>query len=244
MLPRQVVASLLRVRELELNRNHHTLHPENNDFWVVESAESLDNEKERLPSLLDANKVEEYPFSVKSSDCRENKKTRRAIYPRVSDLMEEIHDQTQNAEEEICSFVLAGEGEPTLRWNDLLSLADQLSRSLPDSTSIRLTTNGLVPTIDGSNSKNNAAQLLQSHGISHVSVALMSADPLQYDDLMQPLVKNAHSQVCQFIEQALETTDLKVEVTAVDRAEVDKVQLESLAESLRVPSVRWRPYFA
>jgi len=242
LLPRQVVASLLRVRELELNRNDN-LHAENNDFWVAESAESLENEKEKLPSLLVANKVQEYPFPIESSDDGEKKP--RVIYPRVSDLMEEIRDQMQKAEDEIYSVVFAGEGEPTLRWNDLLSLTEQLSCSLPNSTPIRLTTNGLVPTIDGgNNNKNNAAQLLRSHGISHVSVALMTADPLQYDDLMQPLVKNAHSQVCQFIEQAVDTSDLEVEVTAVDRFEVDKEQLESLAESLRVPSVRWRPYFA
>jgi len=210
---------------------------------------------QQLPSLLDENKVNEYPF-LRAEDS-EDDDTNETAHPRVSDLLTEIRNQMDDKNDssdqggsekpDIKSVVFAGEGEPTMRFHDLLSLSEQLSSSswFPESTPIRLTTNGLIPFELLNQEKKNAAELFQSHGVSHVSVALMSADPLQYDSLMQPLVMDAHSRVCKFIEQAVDANGLQVEVTAVDRLEVDKARLESLARSLSVSNpIRWRPYFA
>jgi molybdenum cofactor biosynthesis enzyme MoaA len=102
---------------------------------------------------------------------------------------------------------------------------------------VRLTTNIIVPAAD-------TAKQLKAHGVTQVSVALMTADKAQYDELMKPMIVDAQSQVCRFIEQARET-GLDVEVTAVDRKEVNKTELEELTQSLNVSKeVRWRPYFA
>ncbi|CAJ1951412.1 unnamed protein product [Cylindrotheca closterium] len=254
LLPRDVVASLMRVREMELQRDDGNDDDNDNLFWEVKTIDSLVEGKQKLPSLLGKNKVQEYPDG-----------NQHVVHPKVPDLMEEIRLQMENNDVDktsttkITSVVIAGEGEPTLRLNDLLSLTEQLSssswfsESSSSSSSIRLTTNGLIPSQQASSISNgkqesNVPQLLQSHGVSHVSVALMSADPLQYEALMQPLLlveeDNAHSQVCRFIQQAADTNGLEVEVTAVDRPEVNKETLESLAKSLSVENpVRWRPYF-
>jgi hypothetical protein len=54
----------------------------------------------------------------------------------------------------------------------------------------------------------------------------------------------AHDLVCHFIQRAAEMDGLEVEVTAVDRNDVDKAKLEALVQSLGVHTpVRWRPYF-
>ncbi|KAL3944151.1 MAG: hypothetical protein SGBAC_001760 [Bacillariaceae sp.] len=259
---------LLRQHRNQVMNDGH----DNDSFWDKKMLDMLAEGSQKLPSLLDRNKVKEYPSQtvVDGNDV--------IVHPRISDLIKEVRDQMDDDDDDdkmtndgtkITSVVIAGEGEPTLRLHDLLSLTEKLSSSSwfskesSSSTPIRLTTNGLVPSslqsslLFKNDKDKNVPQLLQSHGVSHVSVALMSADPLQYEALMQPrtlmLVNEennhddttAHSRVCQFIEQAADTKGLEVEVTAVDRPEVDKEQLESLVKSLSVSNpVRWRPYFA
>lgn len=78
----------------------------------------------------------------------------------------------------------------------------------------------------------------------------MTADSSQYKELMKPVLftkdsnkKEAHAMVCDFIQQAV-TCQLQVEVTAVDRPDVDKRATRQLAADLGVTlPVRWRPYF-
>ena len=83
----------------------------------------------------------------------------------------------------------------------MLELAQQLQNyEMTASRPLRITTNGLVPnptTID-------TAKLLKSSGIEHVSVALMTSNKDQYNELMSPLVPDAHARVCQFIQRAVE----------------------------------------
>jgi len=89
-------------------------------------------------------------------------------------------------------------------------------------------------------------------GINAVSVALMTANPDQYQQIMEPHLMMdssnnhpaAHDVVCQFVRSAV-CAGLEVEVTGVDNAlMVDKGETEHLAASLGVTTpMRWRPYF-
>lgn len=218
LLPASVAASLCRVRDLEHGTQQWT-------HWCMH----LDTQEgpQRLPEAYD--RIQEVSPSTGSSSrssCR---------LPAISDLVDEIQSRLQ--ETSFDSVVIAGEGEPTLRLDDLLDLAQQLHRrnaKIP----IRLITNGLVTT------RLNVAQTLAEHGVSKVSVALMTADAHQYQQLMQPTVQNAHETVCKFIQQSIQA-GLDVESTAIDRPEVNKERTEAFSVSqLQVASpVRWRPYF-
>ena len=56
--------------------------------------------------------------------------------------------------------------------------------------------------------------------------------------------QHPHDRVCEFIREAVHA-NLQVEVTGVDRPEIDKKRTETLAASLGVESpCRWRPYFS
>ena len=101
---------------------------------------------------------------------------------------------------------------------------------------------------DGNGNGGGCARQMKEAGVSGVSVALMTASPDLYDELMMPCLSDtistpAHEMVCNFIVSALDV-GLGVEVTGVDRADVDKAATEELAKTLGVADpVRWRPYF-
>jgi molybdenum cofactor biosynthesis enzyme MoaA len=151
--------------------------------------------------------------------------------PSIQSLKDDIDHAVQEKEPE--SLVLGGEGEPTMRWSCLLSLARMYSH-----LNVRVTTNGLIPS--------TYAVQMKDNGIQTVSVALMTADPTQYIQLMKPADSSlqVHYIVCEFIQQAVRC-NLQVEVTGVDRSDVDKEATEKLVMSLGVQNaVRWRPYFS
>lgn len=215
MLPPHVVASLLRVRDTEFNTQqwgHWCMYLDGVDF------------AQKLP-VSSEESIRDYPNPENAQ-------------PKVEDLLEEIREQTSQPGSNIDSIVISGEGEPTLRLDDVLSLSQLLTSSASTSSiPLRLTTNGLVPVDD-------TAEQLKAHGFAQVSVALMTSDKDQYDELMKPTTPDGHEQVCHFIRQA-SGNGLEVEVTAVDRQAVDKTSVEELAQSLNVSkAVRWRPYFA
>eukprot|EP00903_Cladosiphon_okamuranus_P006408 g6272.t1 len=80
-----------------------------------------------------------------------------------------------------------------------------------------------------------------------VSVALNTADPLQYDELMKPLAHGvprtqpAHSLVCDLVTECV-AQGLPTECTVVDRNGVDVARAQELATALGA-SCRVRPYF-
>ena len=168
--------------------------------------------------------------------------------PTVVELMEEIQAVLKRSQSSFEAIVIAGEGEPTLRWKELLQLTERLKelqqQQQQQTTILRVTTNGLAIA-------DNGAALLQAAGVNAVSVALMTHDSVLYDELMQPeLVPSSssseelqvHERVCRFIQQAVQV-GLQVEVTGVDRTEVNKEETEALAQSLGVTQpVRWRSY--
>jgi molybdenum cofactor biosynthesis enzyme MoaA len=165
-----------------------------------------------------------------------------------ADIVPALLEELQQSYTSIESLIIAGEGEPTLRLTELLELVQKFRTTRnnkngdPKTTMIRLTTNGLID----DNDNNTIAQVVESlhdAGVSHVSVALMTADADQYNrELMQP-VMGSHDNVCKFIQEAIRV-GLQVETTAVDRPDVDKEATEALARELKVTTpVRWRPYF-
>ena len=119
---------------------------------------------------------------------------------------------------------------------------------------------------EGATRKLDDATFLRDAGVDSVSVALMTGGPDQYVALMEPVTAvgecdsggaplGAHSRVCAFIAASAALDDFDVEVTAVDRPDVDHAATEELAARLLGssrseaergggrPIVRWRPYF-
>jgi TatD family-associated radical SAM protein len=157
--------------------------------------------------------------------------------PSVVDLTEEIMQEFQRRPD-FDSIVFGGEGEPTLRLDDVFRIAANLKAAniqmLPP---LRLTTNGLVQ------SPETVVEKLKDANILSLSVALMTANSFQYDELMTPTIPNGHNRVCKFLSVAIEA-GLDVEVTAVDRPDVDKDKTQDLANGMGVPvPIRWRPFF-
>jgi len=157
--------------------------------------------------------------------------------PSIEDLTNEILEECRRRPD-YSSIVFAGEGEPTLRLNDVVRIAVNLKESgvemLPP---LRLTTNGLIQ------SPESVVKQLKDANILSLSVSLMTADPHQYDELMTPVIPDGHETVCILIQVAT-TTGLDVEITCVDRPDVDKSMAENLARVLNVSEpIRWRVFF-
>lgn len=166
------------------------------------------------------------------------------------------------------SVVIAGEGEPTLRLRALLSVVRGLrSRSDVCPKSIRVATNGLcgadrvLPPDEDVKARGSGGGIIRRSlsvpykmkeaGITGLTIAIMTACPAQYDELMGPRlspnidagIESAHAVVQSFIKDAI-ATGLEVEVTGVDRPGVEKAGTEVLAAELGVTMpFRWRPYF-
>jgi len=136
------------------------------------------------------------------------------------------------------SIVIAGEGEPTLRPSVLTELVRRIKEI--STLTVRLTTNGLIDS--------ECVDKLAACGVDAISVALMSSRSDQYSELMEPLLPQSihispHELVCNFIAAAIQA-GLQVEVTGVDRPDVDKEQTQALANQLGVrDTIRWRTHF-
>jgi len=156
----------------------------------------------------------------------------------LSEIVREEHLLSQ-----IESVVFAGEGEPTLRLPLLLSI----SRAVHDERiylPIRVTTNGLI--------HSSVLHQMKEAGVTGLSIALITACQDQYVKLMNPIINintnelmnvHPHDVVCQFVQSAV-TLGFHVEVTGVDRPEVNKYKAEELAKRLGVVTpFRWRSYF-
>ena len=174
-------------------------------------------------------------------------------------ILNEIVDKcfSENQDTSTIKIAFAGEGEPLIYPNELLWLSNKISllaQNLHRDLNLRVVTNGIVHP--------SAAKTLFDHGVTGVSVALMTANREQYQDMMNTkdldeilsanggdnkkneLCATSHDQVCKFIENAY-LCGLDVELTGVDRIDVEKSSTEKLGESLGIKSsrFRWRPYF-
>jgi organic radical activating enzyme len=251
MLPAPVVAALCRVRDAETATDH----PQ----WAGWCA-YLDTQEgsQKLPPPLE-------PIATCWEYPQEDKEHR----PTVDELWREIQAQLHpsNGSSQIKSIVFSGEGEPTLRFKDMLTLAQTIKDHSTHDISIRLTTNGLATAavVDSSSSSSSSlATITTTHdllqqcvesGISHVSVGLYTGDADQFMELVQPVMTRSmvdssststtpHERVCEWIRTAVSMEGLEVEVTAVERPDVDRARTEELSRELGVETpVRWRPYF-
>jgi hypothetical protein len=237
LLPPAAVAALCRVRDAE----HGTDHFKDWCQWL----DGHESPVKLPPAALD-------PFESQSSFLGETTASNKSniIFsdrvgrrPTVAELLHDL--EAIRDFDRFRSIVIAGEGEPTLRMASLEALVhgigEMIRKNSIITTSIRVTTNGLAAV--------DCTTRLFACGVSSVSVALMTHDAAQYETLMMSGKKDedqtvAHVQVQNFIRAAVRT-GLQVEVTAVNRPDVDKEATSALALSLGVvPSaVRWRPFF-
>lgn len=157
------------------------------------------------------------------------------------------------------SVVIAGEGEPTLRLSALLAVARAAASSM-HALPVRVVTNGLGGAIPN---QRRVLPKMREAGVTSVSISLMTSQPDQYGELMGPVLHPAfieaslmagtgdlevsmlaHGIVCDFVSEAL-GCGMEVEVTGVDRPDVDKDKAEHFAANLGVRQpFRWRPYFS
>jgi TatD family-associated radical SAM protein len=127
--------------------------------------------------------------------------------------------------------VFAGMGEPLLRMEQIRETIEQV-HEVRHGVPFRVSTNGLFPA--------SVAVALADAGISKATVALATADPGQYTELMRP-EGGDHSTVCGFI-ASLAEAGVEVEATAVERPGVDVAAARKLAEALGASGFRTRTY--
>lgn len=251
VLPTDVVSSLLEVRRLELGGADDITSPSQR----LGNCAAEDGGG-RIPSSA-AEKMHLPPLDLPCISHLDESNTRTSSSSAITDemLRQDMESRFQHAKRSNCqydSLVIAGEGEPTLRLSTLLSVVRQPIRSscfgYTTPSTIRVVTNGLGDAVPGNSNGVSCARQMKEAGVSGVSVALMTASADQYDEFMVPCLPDAlstpaHDVVCDFICDAMDA-GLDVEVTGVDRVDVDKAATEELAEKLGVVSpVRWRPYF-
>ena len=133
------------------------------------------------------------------------------------------------------SVVFAGAGEPLLALQVLLDTL-RLAQSGPGAQPFvaRVTTNGLFPPA--------VARQLRDAGVAHATVALASAEPRQYAQLMRTQAGLGLKDVCLFISALVEAgVDTEAAVVAAPSVDVDGVR--RLAQRLGASGTRVRPYF-
>jgi pyruvate-formate lyase-activating enzyme len=222
LLPAHLVAALCRVRDVEDGAKKW-------EPWCrwLDMQESSQKLPEALEMVADLS-IDHTTTSEEGDDGRR---------PSVDRFLREIRHATTDHSNYEC-IVIAGEGEPTLRFSVLLTLVRKLKET--SDVMVRIITNGLVADPE------DCATQLRAAGVDAVSVALMTHDPVQYDELMAPVQSfagvTAHGQVCNFLKHAV-AVGLKVECTGADRPEVNKELTTALAKELGVQDpVRWRSY--
>lgn len=257
-LPPSVVATICRVRDLECETNLWS-------FWCkwLDTCESY----QQLPVPSEMSKVDalqENLFDI-IHESSLNPQTDKVRRPTVKELIDEIKwrlEQTiSSSNHSVTTIVVAGEGEPTLRLQALMKFIDDLRKLNQPSHPIqlRILTNGLL-------SSKKTHQLLslccQNRDLPiEFSVALMTHDSMQYNKLMEPRMPSSkldefdasepspHLVVQHFINAvvALRSQNEQtptIEVTAVDRPDVNVTLTNELAGSLRVTKpIRWRRYY-
>lgn len=266
-LPSLVVAVLCRVRDAEQEQQKWK-------HWCT-WLDQQDSMPQKLPPPDPSSFVwESENQTFLSSDNYTNSAddellNKRMGRPTVDELMIEVlacmNEEKSTINSSRWTMVIAGEGEPTLRFEALLELVrrlrnEALSTLVSESTlssisSIRILTNGLLLT-DTTRQLLDCCKELQNGPPVTLSVALMTHDAHQYDQLMQRRnddtaeqhendndARLLHDRVVAFVQSAV-AAGVHVEITAVDRPDVDKNATNNLSLQLGVDQpVRWRSYF-
>jgi hypothetical protein len=264
-LPHDVVLALQSVRRYELGDNNHNCSNVSLD-GDSSNDEARDNSEDKLRHMCSKvlpplPKVPNLPPRIHVNEDHST------ALPSVEQLLQEVKSRVKENKGKFESFVLGGEGEPTLDLETSLKLVEGLRLQTDNDKDvpipIRMTTNGLAidffPQLNDSSSSSvnsntvTIPSMLKEAGLTSVSVVLMTSDPMQYQRLMEPImVPQTHSnrwndcphdKVCTFIQQSLDC-GLDVEVTGVAISEVSKDRTEAFARQLGVANpLRWRTYF-
>jgi len=157
-------------------------------------------------------------------------------------------------------IVMGGEGEPLLRYPDILFLSLAIREAYP-TIPIRIQTNGYISiSTQQQGHPHSLLKLFKLVGVTHFTITLPTTSSSLYIHLMDPSVTpiriitcekeqltstttaSALEAVCTFIQQCI-MEGFHVEVTSIDRPDVDKETVETLARDLGVVHpVRWRTY--
>ena len=244
MLPSHIVASLCRFRDLETQSQTWS-------HWCnwLDWQDTQQHLPERPSSLVAVGAQVDY-----NEDIEQLLKTEIQVQ-----LQKPYNAKAVHSDHPECYYTelrFGGEGEPTLN----LRLLESLSRTFRDQIpNIVVMTNGLLPTVTTTTTTSTTMCVpssLKEWGVTGVSIAFPTHDPNQYKLFMEPTTvphaggggstndnDNAHERLCSFIQAAL-ACNLHVELTAIDRPEVNQGKTQELATQLGVPNeVRWRPYF-
>uniref|UniRef100_A0A7S0SPP3 Radical SAM core domain-containing protein n=1 Tax=Mantoniella antarctica TaxID=81844 RepID=A0A7S0SPP3_9CHLO len=130
--------------------------------------------------------------------------------------------------------VFGGAGEPLLRLETITATMEAV-RASRHGVPFRISTNGLFPA--------SVAAALAAARVGRVTVALATADPRQYEALMQPEAgSGGHAAVCGFVVNLVEA-GVEVECTVVKAPGVDVTAARQLAEALGAVEFRAREFF-
>lgn len=162
--------------------------------------------------------------------------------PNCSDIFEAVDKAFDTGRVSVSSMesepiTFAGFGEPLLRTDCICDAVRQIKDSRHGAI-FRIKTNGLIRSADGL----STALKLQEAGIDKISVSLISENPTQYQQIMQPKNGATFSDVCSFVMTCAEI-GLDVECTAVDRPDVHVGNVRALALALGAASFRSAKYF-
>jgi cyclic pyranopterin phosphate synthase len=131
-------------------------------------------------------------------------------------------------------FIFCGFGEPTIRLDLLLEVADWIrKRALGP---IRVDTNGHGLSVHPGR---NVVEELKKAGVSRLSVSINAHNEAIYNDVCRPRLDNAFKKILEFVRQARDA-DLNVEFTAVTIPEISITDVAELASRMSV-GFRVRP---
>ena len=159
--------------------------------------------------------------------------------PTAAELAALVIEFLSAAGEKNGNVVFQGNGDP-LEAADVVIDTVRLVAQERDGVTFRLNTLGLCDSATVDRLLSSTA-FVGSSCISGVSVFLPAAEPSMYAQLLRPCDGRGFEDVCQLVRRSAEA-GIDVEVTAVDRPDVDVQEIEALARSLGAKSFRTRSW--
>jgi cyclic pyranopterin phosphate synthase len=124
--------------------------------------------------------------------------------------LEEIIAELERTKSKFWSeYVFCGFGEPTIRLNTVLKIAEWLSRN--KTAPIRINTNGHAQLLYPDR---KVIDEIKEAGVDRLSISLNAQNMNVYNEVCRPTFENAYKKVLEFIGNARDL-DLQVEITAV-----------------------------
>ncbi|CAM9160792.1 unnamed protein product [Ectocarpus fasciculatus] len=177
-----------------------------------------------------------------SGFCKLEKGGDESVEPSIEEICEAVDHAFETGKVAVSSMdsepvTFAGYGEPLLRLDCICDAVERIKEHR-HGASVRVKTSGLILSSEGG----MVANKLKEAGIERVSVSLVSDNPQQFQDIMQPSNGAKFGDVCSFIISCAEV-GLDVECTAVERPDVKISNVRSLALALGATGFRSVKYF-